>query len=324
VEAARSVGLPVTSPHGNPQSNSVASAGAFDAGSGVFQSQDSWWPQMSLLHGAVVGIGWPGIGWEGNPLGVWNPQTVGASNGAVVDPVGGPPDPTTIEIAAGNTIAETMAKLVATDQNRADEARVLEAFQLNALATLDEPDGAARIDALLHASAFASLPAGETTETIWQPPTSVTEAPPAAVPPPDPGVFSRYQHAAPGPVTGAVGGIGGVATTKTTGTVKTASKISAEVLSQITVLDASFSDVVNQQLPPEPPVVQPGQWVEVKRALPRFFRPDDPVLLIEGGKASFKHKPASFSPDGLLHCRLTGDAATALSTALPSAPGASP
>ena len=230
------------------------------------------------------------------------------------------PIPSTIEIAAGNTIAETMAKLVATDQDRADETRVLEAFQLNALPTLDEPDGAARVDALLHASAFASLSAGETTETIWQPPTSVTEAPPAAVPPPDPGVFSRYRHAAPGPITGAVGDIGGVTTVAPGGPVKTAPKLSAEVLSQIMVLDASFSDVVDQQLPPEPPVVQPGQWVEVKRALPRFFRPGDPVLLIEGGKASFKHRPASFSPDGLLQCRLTGDAATAVSTAPP--PGA--
>src|SRR6185369_12106326 len=107
----------------------------FDPASGTYSTDGSWWPQMTLLHGAVVGIGWPGIGWEGNPLGVWNPASVNRSpnDPSVADPVGGPPDPKTIKVAIGNTITETMAKLVAADQNRADEARVLEAFQLNTL-----------------------------------------------------------------------------------------------------------------------------------------------------------------------------------------------
>jgi hypothetical protein len=318
IEAARSIGLPVTTPRANAMANRVAVAGGFDAQSGVFTTQGSWWPQMTLLHGGVVGIGWPKIGWEGNPLGVWNPQAVNRNpaDPSVADPVGGPPDPSTVKVAIGNTITEAMAKLVATDQNRADEARVLEAFQLNALPTLNEPDGAARIDALLHANAFASLPAGETTETIWQPPTSVNRAPPASSPPPNPGVFARYQHGSPSPVAGRPG-LGNIAASAA---VRTAPKLSAEVLSQIKVVNANLSDIVDQQLAPDPPLEQPGQWVEVKRALPRFFCPTDPILLIEGAKASFKHKPASFSKDGLLYCRLTGDFATAVSAASP--PGA--
>ncbi len=91
--------------------------------------------------------------------------------GAVVDPtvgepVGGPPDPSSIKVAIGNTVTEAMAKLVAVDQARSDETRILEAFQLNALEALNEPDGAAQVDALLHARAFGSFSGGETTETI--------------------------------------------------------------------------------------------------------------------------------------------------------------
>jgi hypothetical protein len=315
VDAARELGLPVNTSRGNTKANRVATAEEFEPQSGVFTTQSAWWPQMSLLHGAVVGIGWPGIGWEGNPQGVWNPAAVNPAGGdpSLGDPVGGPPDPSTIKVVIGNTVTETMAKLVATDQNRADEARVLEAFQLNALATLDDPDGAARIDALLHSNSFASVSAGETTETIWQPPTSVNEAPPANVPAPDAGVFSRFEHGSRPPVVVA----GGLVNASTTSTVRTAPKISPEVLSQIRVVDANLSDLADQQLAPDPVPEQPGQWVEVKRALPRFFYPTDPILLIEGAKASFKHKPASFSKDGLLYCRLTGDAVTGISTVPP-------
>ena len=70
--------------------------------------------------------------------------------------------------------------------------------------------------------------------------------------------------------------------------VRTPPKISPEVLSQINVVKGDLSDIADQQLPPEPVVEQPGQWVEVKRALPRFFYPADPILLIEGAKASFR------------------------------------
>ena len=141
----------------------------FDPQSGTYSTDGSWWPQMTLLHGAVVGIGWPSIGWEGNPAGVWNPQAVDQdiNDTTVTDPVGGPPNPSSVTVAIGNTVTEALARLVAVGQNRPDETRILEAFQLNALNVLNEADGAARVDSLLHANAFGSLPGGETTETIW-------------------------------------------------------------------------------------------------------------------------------------------------------------
>ncbi|HAF14811.1 MAG TPA: hypothetical protein DCK99_14170, partial [Blastocatellia bacterium] len=193
VVAAKAVGLPVSTLRAHPAINRMVATSAFDPQSLTFSSAPSWWPQMSILHGSVVGIGWPT-----NATNVWNPK--------LAEPVGGPPDPSTIKVAIGNTVTEAMAKLVAVDQNRADETRILEAFQLNALETLNDPDGAAQVDSLLHANAFGSISAGETTETIWQPPTSVNQAAPANPPAPPAGVFSRYQSASN---TGIVGGLRG-------------------------------------------------------------------------------------------------------------------
>src|SRR5215813_10607526 len=66
---------------------------------------------------------------------------------------------------------------------------------LGALSELDQPDGPARVDALLHASAFGSLPGGETTETIIQPATGPTPPLPADPGKPEPGIFkNRVQH----------------------------------------------------------------------------------------------------------------------------------
>jgi len=302
VAAARSVGLPVSTPRALPAINRMVAAAAFDPQSLTFSSAASWWPQMSILHGAVVGIGWPA-----SATNVWNPK--------LGEPVGGPPDPSTIKVAIGNTVTEAMAKLVAVDQNRADETRILEAFQLNALEILNDPDGAAQIDSLLHATTFGSISAGETTETIWQPPTSVNQAAPAKPPAPPAGVFSRYQHASNA---GTVGGLHGQVNLSGAqlSPIVTKSVQSPAFLNQTKVISGNLLDVIDQQLVTPPPDPQPGQWIKVKRALPRFFHPTDPILLIEGGKSTFKHKPGSLSKDGLLYCRLTGDSATDVSSLL--------
>src|SRR5262249_4050262 len=153
---------------------------------------------------------------------------------------------------------------------------------------------------------------------IWQPPTSVNESPPANPPAPDPGVFSRFQHGSTDVTTGLQSTVGKLSTAATV--VRTQPARNAEFLSQVQLISGDLSNVVDQHLSPPPPDPQPGKWVDVKRALPRFFHPTDPVVLIEAGKATFKHKLGSFSRDGLLYCRLTGDTATQLSSPDPVAP----
>ncbi len=138
----------------------------------------------------------------------------------------------------------------------------------------------------------------------------MNQAPPANPPAPDPGVFGRYRHTATGGTT-VVGGLGGLVTAQAGA--RTPPARAVEFANQVQLISGNLSDVVEQHLTTPAAAPEPGTWIEVKRDLPRFFYPTDPILLIEGGRATFKHKPGSFSKDGLLYCRLTGDAATGLS-----------
>lgn len=337
VAAARMVGLPVNRirtaielnnfvtpavPSSEPGSGtSPDNLSGFDPTSGTYTTDGSWWPQLCLLHGAVVGIGWPGIGWEGNPTGVWNPKTLDTSIGQ--EEPGGPPDPAGIRVALGNTVTEAMARLVATGDNRPEETRILEAFQLNALSILNDADGPARVDALLHAREFGSVPGEPYTETIWQPPTSVNQPPPADPPKPGAGTFSRYKDA---PVKG-ISGLGAVSHVGAIqkSVLSTSASVSPQTFRESNLFQGGLASIISQiglYDPPPPP--QPGKWITVQRTGPRLFHPTDPVLLIAGGKASFKHKPGSQSKDGLLYCRLTDDYADELSSPAVNIPGITP
>src|SRR5581483_11697345 len=135
-------------------------------------------PNATLMHGCVVAIGWPTVGWPGN------------ENGLLSGEAGGPPAASSINVAVGNTLTEALAALVARHNNLPNEARILEGFLLGSLADLEQPDGRARLDALLQAAAFSSLDGGSTTETINIP--AMPDTPPPLPNPvqPGPGVFA--------------------------------------------------------------------------------------------------------------------------------------
>ncbi len=143
------------------------------------------WPELTLYHGGVVGIGWPGPG-----IGV-------APDGLTGGGIGGPPAADSVTVTIGNTLTEALAARLAVNQDAPDEARVLEAVLLGGTQELDQPDAAARIDSLLHASGFAGLPGGTRTEDLAQRPA----APPASVVPDpsrtDPGVFAGQSAGQP-------------------------------------------------------------------------------------------------------------------------------
>lgn len=326
--AARMVGLQVNRLRTNQQLNNFDNAtvlgadglAGFDPASGTYSTDGSWWPQMCLLHGAVVGIGWPDVGWEGNPTGVWNPKTLDPS--VVNDEPGGPPSAAGIRVALGNTVTEALARLVATGDDRPDETRILEAFQLNGLTLLNEPDGAARVDALLHAREFGSVPGEQYTETIWQPPTSVNQAPPAQPPQPGQGIFSRYQDASKRGVVAVQAGPLANVSANARSNVSVSSARPIQEVRETQLLHGGLAAVISDLGLYDPqPVPEPGKWVSVNRTKPRWFHPTDPVLMIAGGKASFKHKLGSQSKDGLLYCRLTDDCADELSCFAVNIPG---
>jgi hypothetical protein len=262
---------------------------------GTYATNGAWWPSLTVCHGSVVGIGWPGIGFPGSENGLLSGET------------GGPPQASGIRAVFANTLAEALGEVIAVQNNNADEGRALEAFMLGALSEFEQADGAARVDARLHANAFGSLSGGETTETITLPDRSGTPPLPSQPVQSAPGIFptsapsgNRFKVKG-GPVILEVPRASAQA------------QFINERLSENTILKGGLLSVVNELGPPAFTPPAPQRPVQVKRSLPRFFYPADPVFLLQGAGRSFKHgADGRFSEDGKLVCRLTGFALTEL------------
>jgi hypothetical protein len=300
----------LASPAALAQSGQPANLGltGIDLQAGSYTTNGSWWPQLTVYHGAVVGIGWPGLGWPGNPTGVYQAPPL-IDDPTALQEEGGPPAASAIHVVVGNTMTEALARLVAQKGDATDEARILEAFQLGLLPELDKPDGAAQIDTFLHASAFGSLPGDTSTEVIDEPPQSVNQAPPANPPQPGPGVFP--------PASAGRSPVLQTAAASRVSRLTVASSAPKLPVREIKLTTGNLASILAAQTPAAPPP-DPGGPRTVNRAQPRFFHPTDPVILLQGGKASFKHASSGrFNPEGLLVCRLTGDHATELASRLP-------
>ena len=275
-----SLGLQTRTPDGIVAAQGLYSTPASDLGPGPpYVTDGSWWPQASLFHGAAVGIGWPGAG-------------------KLVTETGGPPDPATITIAVGNTMAETIGALVARANGTPDEAPIIEAFALGALAELNEPDGRARLDTALHTSSFGSMPGGPAcTETFNQAASGPPQPPPASPPPPAPGIFASPPNRIELPTQEAPVAIGSLQVTP---------RHAALLRAEDTPADAGVHAVITSlgggpQVPPS----TPAATIDVARAQPRYFYPKDPMILIQGGQRSFAHHDQGFTLNGMLICRLS-------------------
>jgi IPT/TIG domain len=267
---------------------------------GSYTTDGSWWPSMTIFHGSVVAIAWPGT------------NLPGSDSGLLTGQVGGPPPASQISVAIGNTMGEALAAMIAKTNNApnaADQARVLEAFMSGSLAELDLPDGAARVDARLHADSFGSLPGKETTEQISQPPIPATNplpAPPTSI---DPGIFAHDVSAIPVPTPPLT-----PVTNFVSAATETQQFIAPELISERQILTGNLFSALGglPQITPPPPA--PSQIITVKRTAPRFFFPSDPVFLVQNADRSYKHGyDGRFSEDNKLICRLTGFTVTELS-----------
>jgi hypothetical protein len=290
---------------------------------GRFGARIVSWPEFTLYHGGVVGIGWPDPG-----IGV-------APGGLAGGDAGGPPPADSVTVTIGNTLTEALAARLAHNEGAPDEARALEAALLGGIDDLDQPDAPARIDALLHASGFAGLPGGTRSEDLTQsavvPPTSVV-ADPAQT---DPGVFAG-QAGSPGSAGSAgsggpagAGGPPGTTQIPVSGTAGAlAGRVRTDALTRISpamrlgtmdTLVKGIKDalVVPVAVPPAPNAAAAEQTVSSDRALPRYFVPADPVFLLENAGRSFKHgSDGMHAESGNLVCRLSGHTVTGLSPSL--------
>ncbi len=268
---------------------------------GPYTTDGSWWPNATLFHGSVVAIGWPQLGWPGN------------ENGLLSGEQGGPPAASSIAVAVGNTIPEALAALVAQKNQSPDEARILEAFLLGVLPQLNEANGRATVDASLHASSFASLDGGYTTEQLWIP--QMPDTPPPLPKPvtPNPGVFNNqakvaYQEQA------FQSGAFTATFVQPPGKAKAQSFVAKQTLLETKFLAGGLSAAIAGVTTTTAQQPIPGHYETVRRALPRYYFPSEPVILIEGAARSFKHgSDDRFSQDETLTCRLTGFVVTELS-----------
>jgi hypothetical protein len=295
---------------------------------GEYKTNGSWWPELTLYHGAVVGIGWPTIGWEGMSNGVLAQYL---EDGVAEGEFGGPPKASDINVMVGTTQTDALASLVAKARNNPDEARMLEAFILGSLSDFDLPDGPARTDALLQASAFFSRDGGSETEQIWIPAMPPENpATPTSPAPANTGIFSNEAvtahraTAAAKTIAGATPKFVDRATAPSSTTASTAPVSDIGHVYSLGAQTAKFSEVtanasiqgILQYLHQNnftQPVQTPGHYESVQRAFPRLFQPSDPVILIQGGARAFRSgKDGRYNSDGTLSCRLTGFTITEL------------
>ena len=277
---------------------------------GEYITNGSWWPQLTVYHGAAVAIPWPGTGWEGMPQGILSGE------------FGGPPSAAKVNVIVGTTPTDALSSVVAKVRGNPDEARLLEAFMLGSLSDFDQADGPALTDALLQANGFFSRDGGMTTEQIWIPAMPpLNPATPATTPTPQgSGIFSNQPVAAVSNakaqnIIEATANITEAATASSTTTGQlftlgaTASKFNeiyqvGDLQSIVGILHEGFT---------APPQI-PGHYETVQRTKPRLFQPSDPVIMVQGAARSFRHgKDGRYNPDGTLSCMLTGFANTELS-----------
>ena len=220
---------------------------------------------------------------------------------------GGPPDPSTITVATGNTMAETIGAIVAAANSAPEQAAIVEALQLGIINELDQPDGRAQLDVALHTSSFAAQSGGSSTEPLAIAPSG---PPPALPQPTDAGALdlAAGEAAAAGSGRGSASGrarwIG--PGWRAISEMHVPSGASAGVAAEETLIHGSLNDVMTNlgagaTLPP----TDPGGTIDAQRPMPRRFIPKDPIVLVQGAKRAFSHDSSVPTEDGLVVCRLT-------------------
>jgi hypothetical protein len=221
--------------------------------------------------------------YHGSVVGIGWPD---ALQSALSQEIGGPPSASDISIAVGATTGEAVAALVAKHRPQLDDA-LIEAYYAGLLSQLEHPGARGRIDARLHRLEFGSISGGTTSEWIWQ---SGSE-------PERPSIFTHPSTAVASAPLAVAAHHSGLADA-----------------SQPTV--GGLREVLNATTAPIDTSGQPSGYVEVTRALPRFFFATDPVLLLSGAHRSERHGgDGRFDPEHRLACRTSGGCVRALSIA---------
>ncbi|MFV2001358.1 MAG: hypothetical protein ACC619_00080 [Paracoccaceae bacterium] len=290
-----------------------------------------WWPRQSLYHGVIYGVSF--------------------AKSRRRDPR---PRPQTLDISVGQTGAESLAALVADSLDvaeREEGERLHTAFQYSMADLFDDSDGIPRLEEEIHRRAFESQSGGHILERVRDgdrfahlrptPPNRWTDQlldtpllPESVV-----SAFSRRQGAtdfrasiasdtqkSSATVPRSVGGqpVSTARQQKKAGAVVPVAQ--SDVLFEFT--RSGRYDVQIQQdyklalrdridfdkIQPDAQISQQIRFKEVRRALPRFFYPQDPVLTFNGLRRNLRHGyDGRFDAEDKVDCRLTGNTVTCYS-----------
>ena len=257
-----------------------------------------------MFHGAVVGIDWPGS--------------------TDTTEVGGPPDPACIVVAAGDTMAETMAALIADANNAPAQAPIVEALQLGVLGRTRparRPGPASTRN--------CTRPRSPANPEVRQGRSRSPSRPAAHRPPP------KHKRKAPTPGSsvrrlpgGGSARQGGNVAQGGTPTHPSTPSTSAQLMTPEVRAPGAATEVfatgglatVVDRLGAEP-LIRPrdagGDFIAA-RAAPRRYTARDPILLLHGGKRAFTHDSSVKTENGMVMCRLMP--ASDLSWTMPGRP----
>ena len=249
-------------------------------------------PQLSLLHGTVIGV-LPG--------------------GSGTDEI---PDPTTVEIAIGASATEAFAAIITADISdaglRTAKERLVEAFCQGLISRLDAPDGLVALDQANHAAGFKVLP-GDSVRTDLLMTGDRLAAGAATVQ----GNLDAMHQATLSEVASLTSQASGVAADE-------------KILGLLTA--RSFHQVLDDQAVKKASTIaatqpDPSQFtpVAVDVAAEPFADALDPVLTLRGLNRSLRHGyDGRLSADGNLACRVSGLEVTRLAGLFDAAEVVSP
>lgn len=233
-----------------------------------------YWPRQLLCHGAVFDVRW------------------GSRGGGFDHPGAGVPPANSVGLAVGNTAAQALSALAARQASDPSLARLLDAFATGALSELSQQSGLARLESHLHAEDFSSLPGGfvvdqiEQGDAFLQASGAETQTAPRHTAPAGAGQ-DRFDH------------FKAVQIKAQRRFFKTGASV--QELQQRLDEDADGPTARAG----DAPTAQSRATETVRRTLPRWFEPRDPVLLLQQGRRGYKHGE-DHAIDGKLGCRISG------------------
>ena len=224
-----------------------------------------YWPRQIMCHAMTYCVPWGGRGGE---------YDVASA---------GKPDPENLQVAIGHTGVETLSALLAESSGSRRAERIFNAYHYGMLSELKQPDGLASLESLLHAEDFESRPGGFVTDTIEQgdafPSLSSSEANTVTLLK-DPAISRENDSAS----------------VLYRSTKQNRAAIYREKRTR-RVFAFSRKDIAlardGLQIARDPgsslPGPNPRKTVTIRRAMPRYWEPKDPVILFSRARRSFKH-----------------------------------